>query len=134
MNRRKIIGSSVAGIAAAGMLSQFPTSLFARGSKAVKIPIGFQSYVLRNEINDDISGILKQMASFGYEQVEMCSPFGYAPGNFANLTKYTGKELKGIINDAGMSCYSSHFTMKELQNNLDDRIAFAQDMGLKHMV
>ncbi|CAN5423968.1 sugar phosphate isomerase/epimerase [soil metagenome] len=134
MNRRKFIGSSAASLAAAGLFSQLPASLYARGSKAVKIPIGFQSYVLRTEINDDLTGILKKMVSFGYEQVEMCSPFGYAPGNFANLTKYTGKELKNMISDTGISCYSSHFTMNELKNNLDERIAFAQDMGLKHMV
>ena len=70
----------------------------------------------------------------GYQHVEMCSPFGYAPGTFGALAKYTGKELKNIVNDSGLACYSAHFTWEELSNNLDARIAFAHDMGLKHMV
>ena len=134
MNRRKFIGTGAASLAAAGLMSQLPTSLFGRGPKAVNMPVGFQSYVLRKEINDDLSGTLRKMASYGYDLVEMCSPAGYAPGNFANLTKYSGSELAKLITDSGLACYSSHFTMNELQNNLDDRIAFAQQMGLKHMV
>lgn len=135
MNRRKFIENSAASMAAVTVLSQLPASVFGRGFfKAVNVPVGFQSYVLRTEINDDISGTLKKVASYGYETVEMCSPSGYAPGNFANLTKYSGKELKKIINDAGLKCYSSHFTWEELNNNLDERIAFAKDLGLKLMV
>ena len=77
---------------------------------------------------------LRRMAAMGYEHVEMCSPSGYAPWSFGNLVKYSGKELAAIIRDAGLKCSSSHFTWNELNNNLDERIAFAQQMGLKHMV
>jgi len=59
----------------------------------------------------------------------MCSTFGNAPGDFGALAKYTGKELKNIVNDSGLACYITHFTWEELSNNLDARIAFANDMG-----
>lgn len=135
MQRRKFIETSAATLAAMGFLSQIPTTLFGMSNfKSHKLPIGFQSFVLRNEINKDITGTLKDMHKLGYEHVEMCSPFGYAPTFFESLTKYSGKELKQIINDAGLACYSTHFTWNELTKNLDERIEFAHQMGLKHMV
>ena len=135
MNRRKFIENSAASLAAVGIFSQIPNSLFAMSNyKGIKMPIGYQSYVLRDEINKDIVGTLKKTFEMGYEHVEMCSPFGYAPDNFGALAKYSGKELKNIINDSGLNCYSAHFTWDELEKNLDARIAFAHDMGLKHMV
>ena len=135
MNRRKFIENSAASLAAVGIFSQIPNSLFAMPNyKGINIPIGYQSYVLRDEINKDIVGTLKKTFEMGYQHVEMCSPFGYAPSNFGSLAKYTGKELKNIVNDSGLACYSAHFTWNELEKNLDARIAFAHDMGLKHMV
>jgi sugar phosphate isomerase/epimerase len=135
MQRRKFIETSAATLAAMGLLSQLPTSLFGMSySRSKKLPIGFQSYVLRKEINKDIVGTLQNMHLLGYEHVEMCSPAGYAPYDFASLTKYSGKELKQIIIDAGLACYSTHFTWNEMTKNLDDRIDFAHQMGLKHMV
>lgn len=135
MNRRKFIENSAASLAAVGIFSQIPNSLFAMPNyKGIKIPIGYQSYVLRDEINKDIVGALKKTFEMGYEHVEMCSPFGYAPDTFGALAKYSGKELKNIINNSGLNCYSAHFTWEELEKNLDARIAFAHDMGLKHMV
>ena len=135
MNRRKFIENSAASLAAVGIFSQIPNSLFAMPNyKGIKIPIGYQSYVLREEINKDIVGTLKKTFEMGYEHVEMCSPFGYAPYNFGALAKYSGKELKNIINDSGLACYSAHFTWNELDKHLDQRIAFAHEMGLKHMV
>lgn len=135
MNRRKFIENSAASLAAVGIFSQIPNSLFAMPNyKGIKIPIGYQSYVLRDEINKDIVGTLKKTFEMGYEHVEMCSPFGYAPDTFGALTKYSGKELKNIVNDSGLACYSAHFTWEELEKNLDARIAFAHEMGLKHMV
>ena len=135
MQRRKFIETSAASLAAMSFLSQMPTSLFGMTNlKSKKLPIGFQSYVLRKEINKDILGTLKSMYQLGYEHVEMCSPAGYAPYDFAELTKYSGKELKQIIHDAGLGCYSTHFTWNELTKNLEDRIEFAHQLGLKHMV
>ena len=135
MNRRKFIENSAASLAAVGILSHLPNSLFAMTNyKGISIPIGYQSYVLRDEINKDIVGTLKKTFEMGYQHVEMCSPFGYAPGTFGALAKYSGKELKNIVNDSGLACYSTHFTWNELDKHLDARIAFAHEMELKHMV
>ena len=101
--------------------------------KLVNMPIGFQSYVLREEIGKDITGTLKKMADMGYTHVEMCSPSGYM-GPFEPLAVHSGKALKKIIEDTGMECKSSHFTLKEMRTNLEERIEFANRMGLEHFV
>jgi sugar phosphate isomerase/epimerase len=135
MNRRQFLEKGTLSLAAAGLLSQIPVSLLAAtDGKLVKLPIGFQSYVLREEIGKNIGDVCKRMAGYGYRQVEMCSPSGYKDAGFGPLVKYSGKELKHIIEDSGLSCISCHFQLTELNDNLDDRIEFAHQLGLKHMV
>jgi sugar phosphate isomerase/epimerase len=134
MKRRNFLTKSTLGAASLGIISQFPSRMFAHsGTKLVMVPIGFQSYVLREEIGKDITATLNEMKAMGYDYVEMCSPSGYM-GPFEPLAKYSGKELKGLIEDTGMKCISSHFTLKEMRNNLDERIDFANQLGLKHFV
>jgi len=67
--------------------------------------------------------------------VEWCSPKGYQ-GPFKPLVKYSGKELKQITNDSGLETPSCHFTWNEIMddNSLAERIEFANQLGLKHMV
>ncbi|MFM2145642.1 MAG: hypothetical protein RL732_478 [Bacteroidota bacterium] len=133
MDRRTFIQQGAAGLSAMGLWAGFPNTARAPGRR-VKVPVGFQSFVLRNEISKQPTEVMTRMASYGYEQVEMCSPSGYRMAGFAPLAKYSGKELKKIIEDTGLTCISSHFTLGEMTTNLDERIAFAQDLGLKYFV
>ena len=132
MNRRAFIQNSALGLTTAAFLPALAQQ--EAFGNAVKQPIGFQSYVLRKEINEDIQGTLKQMKDLGYQHVEMCSPSGYQKFAFPSLVKYSGKELKQIITDAGLECESCHFTLPEMRTNLDERLEFARQMGLKYMV
>jgi sugar phosphate isomerase/epimerase len=135
MKRRQFIENGAISIAAAGLISVLPGSLLAtKPGKLVKQPVGFQSFVLRDEIVRNIHEVLKRMKSYGYEHVEMCSPSGFVRWGFEPLVKYSGKELKQIISDSGLSCISCHFSLAELNSNLDERIDFAHQLGLKHMV
>ena len=135
MKRRQFLSRGALGIASAGVLAHLPQSLFATADKkAVNMPIGFQSFVVKKEIAQDLKGTLDRMKGYGYEQVEMCSPSGYVKYGFEPLAKYSGQELKKIIKDSGLECVSCHFTMEEMKDNLDDRIDFAHQLGLKHMV
>jgi len=135
MKRRKFIQNSSKLFFSSGLVLPVQQILFSKNIiDNIDIPIGFQSWVLRKEINLDISKILKKTYNMGYRHIEMCSPSGYAPYSFASLTSYSGKELIGLINDTGLECKSCHFTWDELVNNLDDRINFAHQMGIKHMI
>jgi sugar phosphate isomerase/epimerase len=82
----------------------------------------------------DFAGTLKMMAHLGYQQVEMCSPSGYVSSGFGPLVDMKTPDMKRIIRDAGLECPSCHFGFKELKENLDDRIQFSHDLGLKLMV
>jgi len=98
------------------------------------LPIGCQTWPVRSMIEKDFPGILKQLAAAGFQSIEMCSPVGYADSGFGGLRKYSGRELKSIIQDAGLTCVSSHFSMDELRTDQDGRIAWAKDMGMTQML
>jgi len=135
MKRRQFLTKSALGAASVGLISPYGNKLFANAPVAgmVNMPIGFQSYVLREDIGKDLVGTLNRTKAMGYEYVEMCSPLGYK-GPFEPLVKHSGKELKKIIADTGMKCNSSHLTWGELNNNLDERLDWANQMELEHFV
>lgn len=136
MNRRSFLGKAVMGAAATGLASAIPTSVFALAKKnGINMPIGFQSYVFREEISSQPHQTLSRLAGYGYKNVEWCSPKGYQ-GPFTPLVKYSGNELKKITNDAGLETTSCHFTWQEMMDDasLTERMDFAQQLGLQCMV
>jgi sugar phosphate isomerase/epimerase len=136
MNRRSFLGHTAATLATTGLLSQIPQSVLALATaRGIKMPLGFQSYVFREEISKQPHETMSRLAGYGYKNVEWCSPKGYQ-GPFTPLVQYSGKELKKITNDAGLETTSCHFTWQEIMNDesLKERIDFAQQLGLKHMV
>ncbi len=100
----------------------------------LKMPLGFQSWTIREMLVKDFPGTLKIMYDMGYRSIEMCSPPGYSSAGFGPLTKYSATEMKKIITDAGLICPSSHYVMNELRNNLDERIKYAIDLGQTQMI
>lgn len=135
LSRRDFLGRSVLGIGSAFIASQVPTDLIA-GTKPLpaKMPIGFQVWTIKDSLVKDFPGTLKKMAAMGYQSMEMCSPPGYESSGFGPLMKLTAKEMKKIINDAGLICPSSHYGMDEFRNHLDERIAFAMESGQTQMI
>ena len=98
------------------------------------MPIGCQTWPVRDMIAKDFPGTIKQLAAAGFQTIELCSPVGYADSGFAGLVAYKGAELRNILNDAGVTCVSSHFGIEELRANQEDRIAWAKDLGLTQML
>ncbi len=133
ITRRTFIKKTSAAAAATWALSQLPQQLFAQ-SKYADIPIGFQTWVVRNMLGKDFAGTLKMVAGQGYQLVEMCSPKGYAGLGFGSLVNMKPADLRSIITDAGLSCPSCHFGSGELFNDLDARIEWSQQLGLTQMV
>jgi sugar phosphate isomerase/epimerase len=82
----------------------------------------------------DFRAALKEIAEAGFQTIELCSPVGYADSGFAGLSKYTGADLRSILHDSGLTCISSHFSIKELRENQEGRIAWAKDVGLTQML
>lgn len=98
------------------------------------MPIGCQTWPVRNMIAKDFPGTIKVLAAAGFQAVELCSPVGYADSGFAGLAKYKGAELRRILGDSGVKCQSSHFDISELRKDMAGRIAWAKDAGLTQML
>src|SRR5438270_9923015 len=118
ISRREFLKSAgasaaVAGFAAAGVLEMRANPL--------GLPIGCQTWPVREMIAKDFPGTIKELAQAGFQMVELCSPVGYADSGFAGLAKYNGAELRKIFGDLGVHCESSHFGIKELRDNQEGR-------------
>jgi len=134
MNRRKFISTTAKAGGAAFVFSQLPSGFFEAAEKT-GMPLGFQSWTIRNELSKDFPGTLKMMAGMGYRQIEMCSPKGYEQIGFGAFTKMKTADIRQTIEDAGMTCPSCHFGSAEFNDeNIDDRIAFAKELGLTQMI
>ncbi len=131
ITRREFIRNAAAGAAIAGLVS---TGALELQANPLGLPIGCQTWPVRKMIAQDFPGSLKQLSAAGFQAIELCSPVGYDDSGFGGLAKYKGAELKKIINDAGLACQSSHFSMEELRANQPDRIAWAKDVGLTQML
>jgi sugar phosphate isomerase/epimerase len=130
ISRREFLKVSAAN-AAAGLLAAGALKLRAN---PLGMPIGCQTWPVRDMIAKDFPGTIKQLADAGFQTIELCSPVGYADSGFAGLAKYTGAELRKILTDAGVTCISSHFGIPELRENQPARIAWAKDVGLTQMI
>jgi sugar phosphate isomerase/epimerase len=124
-SRRQFLSGSAMCIAASAMKVE---------ANALGMPIGCQTYPLRESIGKDFEGTLHQIAGAGFQTIEMCSPSGYAGAGFAPLVNIKPAEIRRKIHDAGLGCVSSHFGFTELKEQLDDRIAFAKELGLTQMI
>jgi len=131
ISRRQFVRGAATAAAAAGFLSADALEL---GANPLGMPIGCQTWPVRQMIAKDFPGTIKQLAEAGFQTIELCSPVGYADSGFAGLAKYTGAELQSILGEAKVQCVSSHFDIKELRENQAGRIAWAKSIGLTQMI
>lgn len=136
INRRSFIAKSALTLGASLGFGETAQKLLAQTEIKYKgIPIGFQTYPIRDKLGKDFAGTLKTMANFGYKTTELCSPAGYAQIGFGFLGKLKNAEIKSIITDSGLTCPSCHFGKAEFApDKIDKTIEFAQEMGLNHMI
>jgi len=130
ISRREFCKSAATQAAVVGLLGAGALELRAN---PLGMPIGCQTWPVREMIAKDFPGTIKILAAAGFQTIELCSPVGYADSGFAGLAKYKAAELKKILSDAGVSCVSSHFGIEELRKDLAGRIAWAKDVGLRQM-
>ena len=133
INRRRFLFQTTKSLGVALALSYFPQQMFAHAN-AAKMPVGFQTFPIRDILAKDFAGTLKMMAGQGYKLVEMGSPQGYANIGFGPLVNMKTADMRSIITDAGLSCPSCHFGSAELFDKLDASIEFSQQLGLTQMI
>ena len=124
MNRREFLLTGAAAAAAGASRA---------AADPLGMPIGCQTYPVRDTIGTDFEGTLRQMHDAGFRAIEMCSPPGYTSG-FGPLASMKAETMRQKIAAAGLMCESCHYQFRELKENLDERLAFARELGLKQMV
>ncbi|TBL77864.1 sugar phosphate isomerase/epimerase family protein [Paenibacillus thalictri] len=82
-----------------------------------------QLYTLRNEIEADFPGVLKQLQTMGWAGVQMRVPQAYKPAEAARIAKELG------IVTAGM-----HFPIDRLEHDVDGVAAEAELFGTKDII
>jgi sugar phosphate isomerase/epimerase len=86
---------------------------------------GVQLYTLRDDLPKDPMGVLKQLGSFGYKQVES---FEGKSGMFWGMTN---KEFKAYLDELGMSIVSSHC---DFRKDFERKAAEAGEIGMKYLI
>src|SRR5204862_4341061 len=110
ISRRQFLSTTAIALAAAR-----PTALRA---SPYNWPIGFQIFPLRQMIDTDFRGTMKQVADAGFQTVELLSPW-YNKHNFglADMEKYSGKEIQSILGDLGLKAFGAHVDMTECRGD-----------------
>lgn len=123
ISRRRFLQTSTIGLVGAACLGN-----------PLGMPIGCQTWPVRQSIGKDLDGTLKELAGMGFERIEMCSPQGYAQLGFGPLAEMKAADLRAKIQSAGLACESCHYGFGELRDHLDERVAFAKELGLTQMI
>ena len=129
MTRRGFLGNGALA-AGAACLSCAPERAQAN---PLGLPVGVQTYIMRDVIGQDFGGTLRQLAGMGFQSIEMCSPPGYGK-SWEPLTQLSAAQLREAIRGAGLGCESCHYPFTELESHLDERVAFAKELGLTQMI
>jgi len=84
------------------------------------IPVGLELYSVRDTLKTDPEATLRAVAKMGYEGVEF-----YAP--YFDWTETQTKQIRKLLDDLGMRCFSTHNDERYLSPQSIDR---ARDMNL----
>src|SRR5689334_6071558 len=97
----KLTGAATAGFAFSSLTANACSANHLSGAKKLDV-FGLQLYSLRDDLPKDPKGVLKQVASFGYKQVE---GFEGGQGMFWGMTN---TEFKKYMDGLGLTMISSH--------------------------
>ena len=126
-NRRKFIklsGGITTGLALSSLTGASLFSSCDEDAKRIK-KFGLQLYSLRDVLPADPKGVLKQVASFGYKQIES---YEGKDGMFWGMG-HTG--FKQYMDDLGMTIISAHC---DINKDFEKKAAEAAAIGMKYLI
>lgn len=123
MERRQFIKQGALAVAGASLF----TSALADKGKAGKA-IGLQLYTLRDVINNDVKGYLKQLADWGYKELET---YGYNKGSLFGMPS---KDFAAYVQSLGMRVVSGHYGMDVIRGDWERAVADAKEAGQEYVV
>jgi len=86
-------------------------------------PVGIQLYTVKDELAKNFDGTLKKVAAIGYKEVEA-----------AGFYNKSASEFRKAVEGAGMTIPSAHYSLQELLEGFDAKLAFAHELGLKYII
>ncbi len=126
MKRREFIkttGMITSGLALSNYLSACGS---APASNDISQNFGLQLYTLRDVMPTDPKGTLKQVASFGYKQIE-----GYEHNGMSMFWGMKNTEFKKLMDDLGMKMISSHCNINQ---DFERKAAEAAEIGMQYLL
>ena len=126
MKRRQFLQTT--GIAATGLLvsGYLPACKSSAISKDVRNKFGLQLYTLRDVLPQDPKGVLTQVASFGYKQIE-----SYEDAKLGIFWGMKNTEFKKLMDDLGMKIVSSHC---DINKDFERKAAEAAEIGMNYLL
>ena len=118
MNRRAMLGAG--GMAVAAMVTR--PAMAAAGATLDLAP-GLQLYTVKDELARDFDGTLRALKRIGYRRVEAAGWAGRTPAAFR----------QGVA-AAGLECVSCHFSMRDLIDEHESKLAQAREVGVRYFV
>ena len=113
ITRRHILQAGVGTIAFSGLG-------FAGDSRK---PLGIQLYTLRDEMAKSVPGTFQRLARIGYSELE-----------FAGYFDHDAKEIRGLLDEHGLTAPSSHVPLELMQSEPEKTIEFASVVGHRYLV
>ena len=123
MKRRDFLQTT--SVLAAGLVLNKLSACSIKNAQADVKRFGLQLYTLRDVLPKDPKGVLKQVASFGYKQIES---YEGQSGIFWGMTP---KEFKKYMDDLDMKVVSSHC---DINKDFERKAAQAKEAGLEYLL
>ena len=103
-------------------------SLLSAAAKRGKVPVGLELYSVRDKLKDDLMGTVRGVAKMGYQGVEFYSPY-------YDWTPEYAKDVRKLLDDLGIRCFSTHNGMKSLTpEGIDKAIELNKIIGSNFIV
>lgn len=116
ITRRKFIATSAAAAAA----SMFKTDLFPGNDERKLKDFGFISGIIGKELKGDWKSVLRQVASFGFTEIETGNYLGDSPGSFMNF-----------MNEINLKPVAGGFKLNATDEELKKSFALFNELGIR---
>ena len=88
------------------------------------LPIGIQTYSVRNDLKEDFAGTLRKVGAMGYREMEVNGDYyGRPPA-----------ELRKMLEDAGLRAPSAHYESPKDSDDWSRKMEGAHALGLQYML
>jgi sugar phosphate isomerase/epimerase len=94
-----------------------------KGTGPLGRSIGLQLYTVRDDAERDLPGTLKQLQAIGFREVETAGFYGKS-----------GRQLRKLLADHGMTAPSAHSSMGDLQKGMQKIVDDAAEVGAKYLI